>query len=263
MKLTALPCLCADVFDETGEIRTGGEAMNFAVHASKFDEIDVSLIGVIGKDIYGQAILEALSDKKIKKHIRVDEQRATANNRIYLTPSGDRYFKEDSWHGEILDNFKLNDDEIKILEASDAVFVHFWASCFREIVELKKKFGFKLAVDFDVYRDFADMEQFAPFVDFFMISGAEDLLHYFREFSEKYGGLFNMSLGENGSVTYCGGKEYRVKAKPVDRVVDTTGCGDSYHAGFVCSYLIDGDIEKAMLAGSELAAETLGHFGGF
>lgn len=263
MKLTALPCLCADVFEETGEIRTGGEAMNFAVHASKFDGIDVRLVGIIGKDRFGEAILEALSDKKIEKHIRVDERRATANNRIYLTPSGDRYFKEDSWNGEILDNFTLNEEERKIIAASDAVFVHFWASCFREIVELKKEFGFRLAVDFDVYRDFADMERFAPFIDFFMISGEEDLLHYFREFSEKYGGLFNMSLGENGSVTYFNGKEYRVKAKPVDRVVDTTGCGDSYHAGFVCSYLLCGDIEKAMLKGSELAAETLGHYGGF
>ncbi len=263
MKLTALPCLCADVFDGTEEIRPGGEALNFAAHASKFDGIDVSLIGVIGNDSFGRAILEALSDKKIEKHIRVDEQRVTANNRTFLTESGDRYYKENSWNGEILDNFTLNDDEIKIIEESDVVFVHFWASCFREIVELKKKFGFKLAVDFDVYRDFADMEQFAPFIDFFMISGAEDLLHYFREFSEKYVGLFNMSLGENGSVTYFNGKEYRVKAKPVGQVVDTTGCGDSYHAGFVCSYMLGGDIEEAMLKGSELAAETLGHFGGF
>ena len=27
------------------------------------------------------------------------------------------------------------------------------------------------------------------------LSGEEDLLHCFRDFSEKYGGLFNMSLG--------------------------------------------------------------------
>lgn len=263
MKLTALPCLCADVFDGTEEIRTGGEAMNFAVHAAKFRGIDVALVGIIGKDRFGEAILEAISDKKIERHIRVDERRATANNRIYLTESGDRYFKENSWNGEILDDFTLNAEEIELISQSDAVFVHFWASCFREIVELKKKFGFKLAVDFDVYRDFADMEKFAPFIDFFMISGEEDLLHYFREFSEKYGGLFNMSLGENGSVTYFNGEEYRVKAKPVSQVVDTTGCGDSYHAGFVCSYLLYGDIEKAMTAGSELAAETLSHYGGF
>lgn len=54
-----------------------------------------------------------------------------------------------------------------------------------------------------------------------------------------------------------------MSAKQIHTVVDTTGCGDSYHAGFVCSYLIEHDIEKAMLIGSEIAAETLGKYGGF
>ena len=36
MNLVALPCLCVDVFDGTDELRAGGEALNFAVHASKF-----------------------------------------------------------------------------------------------------------------------------------------------------------------------------------------------------------------------------------
>ena len=30
IKLTALPCICADVFDGTDIIRPGGEALNFA-----------------------------------------------------------------------------------------------------------------------------------------------------------------------------------------------------------------------------------------
>ena len=35
INLVALPCLCVDVFDGTDELRAGGEALNFAVHASK------------------------------------------------------------------------------------------------------------------------------------------------------------------------------------------------------------------------------------
>ena len=98
----------------------------------------------------------------------------------YLTESGDRYYKDDSWNGSILDNIVLNDDEIKILSESDVVFVHFWASCLSQVIELKKTHGFKLVVDFDVYRDFADMERFAPYIDFFLISGSEELLPMFR-----------------------------------------------------------------------------------
>ncbi len=96
-----------------------------------------------------------------------------------------------------------------------------------------------------------------------MISGSEELLPKFRELSYKYDCLFNISLAEQGSVTYFKGKEFRVQAVKVDAVIDTTGCGDSYHAGFVCSYMLENDIEKAMRVGSEIASETLKHYGGF
>lgn len=58
-------------------------------------------------------------------------------------------------------------------------------------------------------------------------------------------------------------KSLKLKAVKVDTIIDTTGCGDSYHAGFVCSYILENDIEKAMRVGSEIAAETLMHYGGF
>lgn len=264
IRLTSLPCLCADVFYGTDTIRPGGEALNFAAHASRFRDIDVTLLGVVGKDKYAEAIMEAISKLDIdKSHIRIDDRYPTANNMTYLTESGDRYYKDDSWNGKILDNLVLNDTEIKVLSESDVVFVHFWASCFSQVIELKKTLGFKLAVDFDVYRDFSDMERYAPYVDFFMISGSEELLPRFRELSDKYPCLFNMSLAEHGSVTYFNGQEFRVQAVKVENIIDTTGCGDSYHAGFVCSYMLGNDIEKAMNVGSEIAAETLKHYGGF
>ena len=238
--------------------------MNFAVHASHFKDIGVTLLGVVGKDKYAEAIMDSIAKFDIdKNHIRIDERYHTANNMTYLTESGDRYYKDDSWDGKILDNIVLNDNEIKILSGSDVVFVHFWASCFPQVVELKKTLGFKLAVDFDVYRDFAVMERYAPYVDFFMISGSEELLPKFKELSNKYLCLFNVSLAERGSVTYFNGQEFRVQAVKVENIIDTTGCGDSYHAGFVCSYMLENDIEKAMNVGSEIAAETLKHYGGF
>ena len=264
IQFVALPCLCVDVFDGTDEIRPGGEALNFAVHASAFDKIDVTLLGAVGNDDYAKCIMDSIADKRINtKHLRIEPNKRTANNRTYLTEEGDRYYKEDSWDGEIVDKMLLNEKEMRVLADADAVFVHFGAGCFKQIVEAKQKYNFKLAVDFDTYRDFKDMERYAPDIDYFMISGEESLLYYFEEFSKKYDGLFNMTLAENGSVTYYKGECYRVSACGVDSVIDTTGCGDSYHAGFVCSHLINGDILMAMNKGAEIASETLGHYGGF
>lgn len=57
--------------------------------------------------------------------------------------------------------------------------------------------------------------------------------------------------------------EHRVPADEALEIVDTTGCGDSYHAGFVCSHMLIGDIYEAMRVGTEFATETLSHYGGF
>lgn len=264
IKITALPQLCADVYDGTRMIYPGGEALNFAVHCSEFTGVDVTLLGVVGNDEYGKKIMDSVSYRRIDSSgIKIDKKKPTAYNVTYLTPEGDRYYKEDSWHGEILEGIKLSKSDKNALLISDVVFLTRSCSCFDEVLELKKEYGFKLAVDFDVDRNFEAMEALCPYIDFVMISGEEELLPVFKSFSEKYEGLFNMTLAEKGSVTYLHGEEYRVAAVPPDEIVDSTGCGDSYHAAFVCSYMKDRDIIKAMQQASELAAVTLEHMGGF
>lgn len=264
VKIAALPCLCVDVFEGTKKVYPGGEALNFAVHAAEFTGVDVSLIGAVGQDEYGQKILDTIGYRRIDTScVHIDKKRPTAYNMTYLTPEGDRYYKEDSWHGGAYDAFKLSKADIKELSLSDVVFVNYSAPCFKQVTELKEELGFKLAVDFDVCRDFDAIEALCPIVDFVMISGSEELLPKFKEFSEKYEGFFNMTLAEKGSVTFAGGEEYRAAAVPPDEIIDSTGCGDSYHAAFVCSYMVDKDIQKAMQVASELAALTLEHYGGF
>ncbi len=74
INLVALPCLCVDVFDGTDELRAGGEALNFAVHASKFEEFNVSILGAVGRDSYAKFIMDSISDKRIDvSHVRVEK----------------------------------------------------------------------------------------------------------------------------------------------------------------------------------------------
>ena len=264
INLVALPCLCVDVFDGTDELRAGGEALNFAVHASKFEEFNVSILGAVGQDSYAKFIMDSISDKRIDvSHVRVEEDKVTANNRTYLTADGDRYYKADSWTGDIVDKMILNQDELDFIKKSEVVFIHFWAGCFEQIIDLKKNNNFRLAVDFAEYRNFKEMEKYAPYIDYFLISGEESILPIFEAFSKKYKGLFNASLADKGSVTYHNGEKYFVPADEALEIVDTTGCGDSYHAGFVCSHMLIGDIYEAMRVGTEFATETLYHYGGF
>lgn len=263
-QILCMPTLCADIFDATGEILPGGEALNFACIACRYSHADVSLLGAIGEDEPGKAILRAIDARPIDRAmVHVIPGGATATHRIYHTPEGDRYFKPDSWQGGVFATYRLTEDDFRAMNASDVVFCTYYSPNFREILECRKAGGFKLAVDFDIDRDFDRMEETLPWVDFFLISGDDGVLPIAQAWSEKYGALFNVTLAERGSVTFHHGAEYRVQAVPVSEVIDTTGCGDSYHAGFVCRYLLDGDITAAMHEGSRVASETLGHMGGF
>ncbi len=264
MNITAMTCMCVDVFDDTGEIRPGGEALNFAAIASEYNHVSIDILGAIGDDNYGKAILESIENKRINKEfIHIIAGSTTANHRIYLTEKGDRYFKDDSWNGGIHDTYLLSDSDKNKIVSSDIVFITYDSPNFDEVLELRKSGFFQIAVDFNILRDFKMLENIVPYIDFFFISGEESILSQFHKWSEQYCNIFNITLAENGSVTYYMGKEYRVNAVPIDKVIDTTGCGDSYHAGFLCSYLRDSNIINAMNEGSRVASKTLSHIGGF
>ena len=263
MNIIAMTCMCVDVFDVSGEIRPGGEALNFAAIASEYDNVSINILGAIGDDDYGAAVLKSIDGKRINKnYIRIISG-ATASHRIYLTEKGDRYFKEDSWNDGVYGIYRLTDADKEKIMNSNVVFTTYNCPNFDEVLKLRKNGNFQLAVDFNVIRDFDTLEDIVQYIDFFFISGEESILSQFHKWSKHYDNIFNITLAENGSVTYFKGKEYRVDAVPVREVVDTTGCGDSYHAAFLCSYLNDANIINAMNEGSRIASKTLSHIGAF
>lgn len=68
--------------------------------------------------------------------------------------------------------------------------------------------------------------------------------------------------GPEGSVVLSGDERHDVPARPVERVVDTTGAGDLYAAGVLHGLTTGTDIETAARLGSLAAAEVISHIGG-
>jgi sugar/nucleoside kinase (ribokinase family) len=73
--------------------------------------------------------------------------------------------------------------------------------------------------------------------------------------------LAALTRSEKGSVILSGGKAIAVPAAPVDKVVDTTGAGDLYAAGFLFGVARELDLETAGKLGSLAAAEIISHIG--
>lgn len=264
INVTAMTCLCADIFDGTDIIRPGGEALNFAAAASVYPHLNLSLIGAVGDDGCGREILYSVSGKPIDTScVHVIMNGKTASNRTYLTDKGDRYYKSDSWNGGVYQTFKLTEHDVEKLYDSDIVHTNFSCPNFYDILSLKDKCGFMLSVDFDAERNFDSIPHVLDKTDFLFVSADNDLISRLDTMSGKYSGIFTGTLAEKGSVSFHKGKKFTSPAVPVTRIADTTGCGDSYQAGFIGAYTLNGNISEAMTEGSKAASITLSHMGGF
>ncbi|MDE7462374.1 MAG: ribokinase [Muribaculaceae bacterium] len=72
-----------------------------------------------------------------------------------------------------------------------------------------------------------------------------------------------MTLGDMGSAVYSDGKLIRIPALPVENVVDATGCGDTYMAGYIYMRSKDYGIYESGLFGAALCSMKLCHSGPF
>ena len=73
--------------------------------------------------------------------------------------------------------------------------------------------------------------------------------------------LAAITRGEQGSVILRGDERVSVAAYPVDKVVDTTGAGDQYAAGFLLGVARGLTLEQSGKLGSLAASEVIAHWG--
>lgn len=70
-----------------------------------------------------------------------------------------------------------------------------------------------------------------------------------------------LTRGEKGAVIVAGDEEFVITAEPVDQVIDTTGAGDQFSAGFLYGFTEGMDLETCGKLGAIAAAEVISHIG--
>jgi sugar/nucleoside kinase (ribokinase family) len=74
--------------------------------------------------------------------------------------------------------------------------------------------------------------------------------------------LLVVTRGEHGAIAVQGGKTFfSVPAEPIDKVVDTTGAGDLFAAGFLAGQAQGRGVADSLTMGAVAAAEVISHYG--
>lgn len=76
-----------------------------------------------------------------------------------------------------------------------------------------------------------------------------------------YGNLFVTTRGDQGSVIVHGNEQVLQAATPVETVVDTTGAGDAYCAGFLYGWANDSDLAECARLGTHCATRVIQQMG--
>jgi len=76
-----------------------------------------------------------------------------------------------------------------------------------------------------------------------------------------YDNMFVMTRSENGSVIVHGDRHVEQAATPVEQVVDTTGAGDAYCAGFLYGWANDWSLAESARLGTHCATQVIQQVG--
>lgn len=264
MKVLGIGDNCIDNYVELGKRFPGGNALNFAIYASRHNGVEAYYIGIVGNDDNGRYMLDQIKEQGLNTKNIIVEEGTTAVTKI-LIRDGDRVF--DDYIEGVQENAVLPYGKIPNPKDYDLIHFTVWGFGREHVQKLKETTNIILSCDFSRQLDDPRTE-IMPHLDVsffsgsFLIEKGENPESVLKNLKEKTPGIVVMTLGEYGSMVFDGVRIYRGETIPVD-VVDTLGAGDSYIASFLVSHLKGDTISESIRKGHLAAREICRRLGGW
>ncbi len=257
--MAAFKVAALDRFPEWRECYPGGNAMNQSVHFRQLGW-ETSFVGALGTDRVGDLLLRTLASNGVDCSRASRVEGATAGNTLLVDDAGERFEAEGAWQGGVYETYRLSEADWGHLAEMDLWVSHGNHTDFRAAVERKAPHQL-FAVDFLHLLDPALLVYSLKAVDIAYFGGTPDMADRLSKIARENDALIVLTLGAAGSIAFHKGDIFRHPALPLDEVVDTTGCGDAFQAGFTDSFLRYRDIPRALGDGARLGQSTAARLG--
>ena len=256
---------------------SGGSVCN-TVHELNYSDYNASFYGKLNNDEYGKAFLKDLQSAGIGfQGVIKEEGLPTGCCNILVSPDGERTMATHIGIGSQLHPDEVSADTLKDI---DHVYMesYLWdhdltKQTLQKVGEIAKaqniETSLSLSDPFCVDRHRDELKKFVEdYVDivfcnfdeakmFSQCESMADVSAYLQNFSKK----IVMTAGAEGAYYFEGDNTVFQPATKVDNVIDTTGAGDNFAAGFLDFYLSDKSIQEALSQGNNKASQVIQQLG--
>lgn len=253
------------------EVHAGGSAANTVVGISRLG-LKSGMIGKTGEDSDGDFIINELRKEDVDVTGIVRSEGRSGNAIILVDKSGNRAIIVDSGVNDELRFEEIDPDYIsrfKMIHLTSFVCRESQES-FKSQTRIAKEFDTDISFDPGMIyakKGFRSIREIIKRTKIFMPNRAEIELLTEEKYREGARTVLDagaeivvVKLGEDGCYITDGDSEIRVPAFPV-KIVDTTGAGDAFNAGFIFAYLKGMELEKCGKIGNLVAACCIQHRG--
>lgn len=269
-----------ELYDAMGPAReiSGGSAANTLAGLSALGA-QCAFIGQVAQDQLGDVFAHDIRAVGIDFDVapRADGP-PTARCLIFVTPDAQRTMNTFLGASQFLPAEALDDEAVA---AARVLYLegYLWdpeepRAAMRRAIETAKKAGrevaFTLSEVFVIDRhgdDFRALIEdglidilFANHLELFALTGTDNVEAGIAALKDKVPTLV-VTRSADGAIATRGGERAEVPAEPIEKVVDTTGAGDLFAAGFLYGHVRGEPLERCLRRGAIAACEIISHYG--